>query len=187
MRTRNGIALAALAVCLLVPLLPARAQILPAFGNDRKGTAGFQFLKIPVDARAAAMGETVVANAFDASALFWNPALAAQGASPFRPGRSGGHEQQGRDRQVACRFSDPPFRYAWHKQRPGIALVPAYRVGKRGDEADENRQDERGNHIVLGELEPVRRRPGQDAPQPACCDAMHAHEGTAQVILSAAL
>ena len=58
--------------------VPASAQILPAFGNDRKGTAGFQFLKIPVDARAAAMGETVVANAFDASALFWNPALAAQ-------------------------------------------------------------------------------------------------------------
>lgn len=57
---------------------PAHAQILPSFGRDRAGTSGFQFLKIPVDARAAAMSGTVVANAFDASALFWNPALAAQ-------------------------------------------------------------------------------------------------------------
>ena len=57
---------------------PAQAQILPSFGRDRAGTSGFQFLKIPVDARAAAMSGTVVANAFDASALFWNPALAAQ-------------------------------------------------------------------------------------------------------------
>jgi len=55
-----------------------RAQLLPSYGRDRAGTSGFQFLKIPVDARSAALGETVVAGAFDASALFWNPALAAQ-------------------------------------------------------------------------------------------------------------
>ncbi len=53
------------------------AQLLPNLGGDRAGTSGFQFLKIPIDARSAALGETVVANAFDASALFWNPALAA--------------------------------------------------------------------------------------------------------------
>ncbi len=57
---------------------PALAQLIPSFGSDRAGTSGFQFLKITVDPRAAAMGETVAANAFDASALFWNPALAAQ-------------------------------------------------------------------------------------------------------------
>lgn len=66
----------------LAAVLPARAQVIPAFGNDRKGTSGFQFLKIPVDARSAALGETVVANAFDASSLFWNPALAAQATGP---------------------------------------------------------------------------------------------------------
>lgn len=54
-----------------------QAQLLPNLGGDRAGTSGFQFLKIPIDARSAAMGETVVSNAFDASALFWNPALAA--------------------------------------------------------------------------------------------------------------
>lgn len=57
---------------------PAVAQLIPSHGSDRAGTAGFQFLKITADPRAAAMGETVAANAFDASALYWNPALAAQ-------------------------------------------------------------------------------------------------------------
>ncbi len=66
---------------LLWTAAPAQAQLIPSFGSDRAGTSGFQFLKIPVDARAAALGETVAANAFDASALFWNPALAAQTAT----------------------------------------------------------------------------------------------------------
>ncbi len=57
---------------------PASAQLIPRHGSDRAGTSGFQFLKITADPRAAAMGETVAANAFDASALYWNPALAAQ-------------------------------------------------------------------------------------------------------------
>ncbi|GIV60455.1 PorV/PorQ family protein [Rhodocaloribacter litoris] len=65
---------------LAIFLLPASAsaQVLPSFGGDRAGTSGFQFLKIAADARGAALGETVVASAFDAGALFWNPALAAQ-------------------------------------------------------------------------------------------------------------
>ncbi len=72
-----------LAVAALAPA--ARAQILPSFGGDRAGTSGFQFLKLPVDARGSALSQTVVANAFDASALFWNPALAAQ-TSGFQAG-----------------------------------------------------------------------------------------------------
>ncbi len=52
------------------------AQILPSLGGDRAGTSGFQFLKIAVDPRGAAMGESVVANASDGAAMFWNPALA---------------------------------------------------------------------------------------------------------------
>ena len=58
--------------------MSAMGQLLPNLGRDRAGTSGFQFLKIPVDARSSALGETVVANATDASSLFWNPALAAQ-------------------------------------------------------------------------------------------------------------
>ena len=73
-----------LIILLAFLLMPcsAQAQLLPNLGGDRAGTSGFQFLKIPIDARSAALGETVVANAFDASALFWNPALAAHLETP---------------------------------------------------------------------------------------------------------
>ena len=67
---------------LLVALLAsasASAQIFPSYGEDRAGTSGFQFLEVAVDPRGAALGGTAVATATDASALFWNPALAARG------------------------------------------------------------------------------------------------------------
>ena len=57
---------------------PPSAQILPSYGEDRAGTSGFQFLKVAVDPRGAALGGTAVATATDASSLFWNPALAAR-------------------------------------------------------------------------------------------------------------
>ena len=60
-----------------MPVTGAQSQILPTLGGERAGTSGYQFLKIPVDARSAALGETAVATAFDVSALFWNPALLA--------------------------------------------------------------------------------------------------------------
>jgi long-subunit fatty acid transport protein len=75
-RRAAGVCVALLAA--LLTTMPTSAQVLPSFGGDRAGTIGFQFLKIPVDARSAGMGQTAAANAFDASSLFWNPALAAQ-------------------------------------------------------------------------------------------------------------
>lgn len=51
-----------------------QAQLLPVLGAQRAGTATAQFLKIGVGARASSMGETFVAVANDASALYWNPA-----------------------------------------------------------------------------------------------------------------
>jgi hypothetical protein len=42
--------------------------------NPNIGTAGAQFLKIPVGPRGIGMGGAFVSNASDASALFWNPA-----------------------------------------------------------------------------------------------------------------
>ncbi len=60
-----------------VPLI-STAQILPGFGESRSGTSGFQYLKIGIDARAASMGFSSIADASDASSLYWNPALAAQ-------------------------------------------------------------------------------------------------------------
>ncbi|MFO8028837.1 MAG: PorV/PorQ family protein [Cyclonatronaceae bacterium] len=53
-------------------------NIFPSFGSSRSGTSGFQFLKIGVDARSAGMAYSNIADAGDASSLFWNPALSAQ-------------------------------------------------------------------------------------------------------------
>ncbi|MFQ5632002.1 MAG: PorV/PorQ family protein [bacterium] len=52
----------------------ASAQLIPVLGSQRAGTAMYQFLKIGVGGRAVGMGESFVAVANDASALYWNPA-----------------------------------------------------------------------------------------------------------------
>ncbi|NNE34742.1 MAG: PorV/PorQ family protein [Rhodothermales bacterium] len=67
-----------LCVLMLLAAQTVDAQVLPSFGGDRAGTSGFQFLKVSVDPRGTSMGESTVSNATDGSALFWNPALAAQ-------------------------------------------------------------------------------------------------------------
>ena len=54
------------------------AQLIPVLGSQRAGTAMAQFLKIGVGGRAVGMAESFVAVANDASALYWNPAGAAQ-------------------------------------------------------------------------------------------------------------
>jgi hypothetical protein len=55
-------------------IVQAWAQLVPNLGGQRAGISAFQFLKIGVGARAVAMGESFIAVANDASALFWNPA-----------------------------------------------------------------------------------------------------------------
>lgn len=57
---------------------PNHAQLIPNLGGQRSGTAAAQFLKIGVGARSVGMGESFVAVANDASALFWNPAGIAE-------------------------------------------------------------------------------------------------------------
>lgn len=52
----------------------ARGQLVPNLGGQRAGISAFQFLKLGVGARAVGMGESFVAVASDASALYWNPA-----------------------------------------------------------------------------------------------------------------
>ncbi len=54
------------------------AQLIPVLGSQRAGTAMAQFLKIGVGGRAVGMGESFVAVANDASALYWNPAGISQ-------------------------------------------------------------------------------------------------------------
>lgn len=53
-------------------------SLIPSFGSARSGTSGFQFTKIAIDPRSSGMGLSNVADAKDASSLYWNPALAAQ-------------------------------------------------------------------------------------------------------------
>ena len=52
----------------------AFAQLMPNLGGQRAGISAFQFLKIGVGSRGVAMGESFIAVANDASALYWNPA-----------------------------------------------------------------------------------------------------------------
>jgi hypothetical protein len=68
--TQSGIrrVLPVLLLAAWIGFIPARAQ------NPNLGSVGAQFLKIPVGARAAAMGGAFMGAAGDASALFWNPA-----------------------------------------------------------------------------------------------------------------
>lgn len=64
-------------VTLYQPVATAQSLI-PSFGSARSGTSGFQFVKVAVDPRSAGMGFSNVADAKDATSLYWNPALAAQ-------------------------------------------------------------------------------------------------------------
>lgn len=60
-------------VFLLAPVAIAQTS----YGDDRSGTEGFQFAKISIDARSAAMGNSNMADAIDGSSLYWNPANAS--------------------------------------------------------------------------------------------------------------
>ena len=53
-------------------------NLFPILGGQRVGTSVFTFLKIGASARAAGMGEAVVALHQDASSLFYNPAAIGQ-------------------------------------------------------------------------------------------------------------
>ncbi len=62
------------ALTLLLCAPRADAQLIPLLGGQRAGISSLQFLKIGGSSRAAAMGESFVAVANDASALQYNPA-----------------------------------------------------------------------------------------------------------------
>lgn len=61
-----------------VILLAGLCIFLPDPGRAQQGSTAAQFLKIGVDARAAAMGQAVVATVSDFSAMYWNPARLAR-------------------------------------------------------------------------------------------------------------
>lgn len=61
---------------LLCAAAPARAgnDVLRLYGEENAGTSSAQFLRVPVGARAVAMGQAYSAMATDCSGIFWNPA-----------------------------------------------------------------------------------------------------------------
>jgi hypothetical protein len=64
--------LALLFVLVAAPAAPG--GVIELYGEENVGTAGAQFLRIPVGARGVALGQAFTACATDGSALFWNPA-----------------------------------------------------------------------------------------------------------------
>lgn len=71
----HRLALMMAAGVLLGSASPAGASdLLRLFGEENAGTSSAQFLRIPVGARAVAMGQAYSALATDGSAIFWNPA-----------------------------------------------------------------------------------------------------------------
>jgi hypothetical protein len=61
-------------IILIATFIDLKAQLFPNLGGQRAGISTAQFLKIGVGSRATALGESFVAVANDASALYWNPA-----------------------------------------------------------------------------------------------------------------
>ncbi len=66
--------LVAVLVALTVSATDARSQLIQLFGEERVGSSGGQFLRVPVGAREIAMGGGMAATVTGASSLFWNPA-----------------------------------------------------------------------------------------------------------------
>jgi hypothetical protein len=58
----------------LLPGAVLGGDIIRLYGDENVGTAGAQFLRIPVGARGVALGQAYTACAVDASAIFWNAA-----------------------------------------------------------------------------------------------------------------
>ncbi|RKZ08428.1 hypothetical protein DRQ53_02700 [bacterium] len=64
-------------LALLTPLILLTGLAVGPADAGEVGSAGMLFLRTGIDARSAGMGETGVAGATDASAVYWNPALLA--------------------------------------------------------------------------------------------------------------
>lgn len=71
---RSPVRAAGICAAALLFLLPPMGAADAAEEFAKVGTIGAQFLKLPIGARAAAMGQAFTAIADDATAVFWNPA-----------------------------------------------------------------------------------------------------------------
>jgi len=105
-----------IAVTLLVGfprLVPA--DVIELYGEENVGTAGAQFLRIPVGARSVALGKANTACATDGAAVFWNPAGMMR--TPGRKNIFLAHSQ------YAAGIDLGYFSFHWRGQNFGYGLI----------------------------------------------------------------
>ncbi|HMY35532.1 MAG TPA: PorV/PorQ family protein [bacterium] len=51
-------------------------------GEEKRGTAGFMFLKVPMGAREVSMGQSGITTSMGANAIYWNPANVSMATGP---------------------------------------------------------------------------------------------------------
>lgn len=121
-RLASRLPAAAIAAALLTAalLLPAAAAATSgdSLGSENVGTAGAQFLRIPVGARAVGLGQSYVACADDGSAGYWNPAGLMR--TPGRRNLFFSHTEYTAD------ISIDYAAYQWHRQNFGFAITAGY-------------------------------------------------------------
>jgi len=93
----------------------ANSDVIALYGDENVGTAGAQFLRIPVGARSVALGKAYTACATEGAAIFWNPSgiVRATGRKHFFLS----HAQYAADIDLGY------FSYFWRRQNFGFGLV----------------------------------------------------------------
>ncbi len=102
-------------LALLLTATPAAADIIGLYGGENVGTAGGTFLRIPVGARAVALGRAYSACATDGAAVFWNPAGIMR--TPGRRNLFFSHVEYAAD--IDLNF----IAYHWRRQNFGFGLM----------------------------------------------------------------
>ena len=118
----------------------ARAgDLLRLYGEENVGAAGGQFLRVPVGARAVALGKAYSALANDGSAPFWNPA-----GINHTPGR---HNFFFSHSEYAAGIDLEHL--AWHTRRQNFAFALSMGVLRSGDieRTDEFHQEGTGQYF----------------------------------------
>lgn len=119
---------------------PAHASdVIRLFGDENAGTSSAQFLRIPVGARAVAMGQAYSALATDGSAIFWNPAGLMR--TPGRTNYFASH---------AAWTADINLDYAaWHRRGQNFAEGVMFGALRSGDilRTDELHQEGTGQYF----------------------------------------
>lgn len=114
-------------------------DILRLYGSDNVGTASGLFMRIPVGARAVALGKAYVALAVDGSALYWNPAGIMR--SPGRSNYFASHSEYAADIDLEY--------MSWHHRKQNFGFGLSMGTLRSGDilRTDEYHQEGTGQYF----------------------------------------